>query len=64
MTLVDTVYVIEAQYATMIPSEQMRQKEGKIVANHLTLLVDPDLFTDNADFAPAPKFVFGAGILA
>ena len=64
MTLVNTVCVIEPQHATVIPSEQMGQKEGEIVANRLTLLVYPDLFADNADSAPAPKFVFGVGILA
>jgi hypothetical protein len=42
----------------------MRQKEGEIVANDIPLRVDPDLFADNADPAPTPKFILVVGVFA
>ena len=64
MVFMGTMCVIEAEYAAVVSFEQMRQEQGKIVSNHLTLFIDPDLFTKNADSAGTPKTSFVIGVFA
>jgi hypothetical protein len=42
----------------------MWQEEGKVVANDLTLSVDPDLLANDADSTRTPKFSLVIGVLA
>jgi hypothetical protein len=58
MTLMDTVCVVEAEYAAVIGSEPMGQKEGKIVENDKILFVNPNLFAHNTGSARTPKLSF------
>jgi hypothetical protein len=64
MTFMDAVRVVEAEHATVIGSKQMRQKEGKIVANDQVLLVNPNLFTHDTGPTRTPKLKFVVGLLA
>ncbi len=64
MAFVIAMCVIETEYAPFVGTEPMWQEEGEIVSNHLILLIDPDLFTKNADSAGTPKTSFVIGVLA
>ena len=48
----------------MIGSEQVREEEGEIVANHLLFFVDPDFLAQDADSAGTSKIRFIVGHFA
>ena len=48
----------------MIGSEQVREEEGEIVANHLLFFVDPDILAQDADSAGTSKIRFIVGHFA
>ena len=60
----DTVCIIEAEYAAPVYSEQMRQEEGEIVPNNFALSVDPNLLPEDADPTGTPKTSFVVGVFA
>jgi hypothetical protein len=49
MALMRVMRVIEAEYAAIVDSGKMWQKEGKVVPNNCAVLVNPDLFAENPD---------------
>lgn len=53
--------IVEAKHATIVFLEQMRQQEGKIVANDFIRVIDPYLFAKDADSSRAtkPRLVIG-----
>lgn len=45
MAFVGAMCIIEAEYAPFVGTKPMRQEEGEIVSNNLTLFIGPDVFT-------------------
>jgi len=64
VAFVNAVSVVITKNTPVVGGEEVRQKEGEIVTNNLFLLIDPDLFAQNANPAGAPKDCFVVGILA
>src|SRR5208282_52036 len=55
MPFVGAVCVVESKNAAFINSSQMRHKKGKIVSDHLTLRIHPDLLAENTDASGTAK---------
>ena len=60
----ETVRIVKAKNPTVVGDHAMRKQEGKVVAHHFLLFVDPNFLAKNADPASAAKRSLIVGILA
>jgi hypothetical protein len=63
VAFVDAVGVVVTENMPVVGSEDVRKKEGEIVANNLVLPVDPDFFAQNANPARTPEDSFVVSVL-
>lgn len=60
----DAVRIIVAKDAAVIDPGEMRHEECEVVSDDVTLGVNPNLFSQNADSTGTPKTRLVIGILA